>query len=219
MDEIAFKSWYPNGEKSTVERPLSLKTLIELNIMGQTYHSNFGYYHEDLMYNECEVLDVLDLHYVNMIYYYNEEENYAEIDLYMVRTLAQSTIVPHRKITLVGNLSGHTGWEEKPIKAKDNITNQDVFWYELTAGAHHPNRWFPTEIYPVSSRKYINVSSPFDEVVLDSEIKGSAINLDDIFFASRALMRDDARTSNSYHVVSDNGIDLVMYVDIDNWST
>lgn len=67
------------------------------------------------------------------------------------------------------------------------------------------------------TRKYITVDKPFWEISIDSNKKGSPITVDDVLFASRALMVDHTRTINGgYKVIQETNDILVLEPDIDN---
>lgn len=219
MNTNDFKSWNQDKNdiisKSNNRTLLPLKTLIELNFIGQTYHSNFGYNNEELIYYADEVFNILTFPYVNLDVE-NYPEIYAEVNIGVVQDLSQHKIVPHKTVTLIGYIYEHNNLLENVQKLRDNITNNAVFWYDLSPGIKHPNTGFTTDLNPVSARSYIRINVPFNEILLDSTLKGTALTLDDIFFASRALMIDQSRSSSYYNVVSDDGENLVLYVDIDN---
>ena len=71
----------------------------------------------------------------------------------------------------------------------------------------------------MSSRLYIKVKEPFIEVTISEKKKKALITLDDILFATRALMVDSSRTPDKYHIISETSEELVLEPKIDNYST
>jgi hypothetical protein len=71
----------------------------------------------------------------------------------------------------------------------------------------------------VSSIPYIEVITPFMEVKVSADIKGSPLTVNDILFATRPLMVDGTRNIFKYDIISENEQELVLEPDIDNFST
>lgn len=100
-------------------------------------------------------------------------------------------------------------------------------WYNL------PKKWYNMvnpktrdrsdrkyRLKQIWTRKYITVDNPFWEVSIDANKKGSPITIDDVLFATRALMADHTRTINGgYKVIQETNDMLVLEPDIDNFST
>lgn len=99
-------------------------------------------------------------------------------------------------------------------------------WYgELHAWYNkNTNSWWKDclkpHLPPLKTRKYIQIMSPFMEIHVSSQLKGSPISIDDILFATRGLMVDATRAiDGGYKLLScQNGV-LTIEPDIDNFST
>jgi hypothetical protein len=65
----------------------------------------------------------------------------------------------------------------------------------------------------------ITVTDIVSNIEISSEKKDEPITIGDILFASRALCIGPDRSVDQYQVLSDDGITLILFADIDNWST
>ncbi|ARF12158.1 hypothetical protein Klosneuvirus_3_293 [Klosneuvirus KNV1] len=117
--------------------------------------------------------------------------------------------------------------EENVNQKKVIVKFTDGNWYD------YPEKWYNL-INPKTrnrtdrkyrlprlwTRKYITVDNPFWEIRIDANIKGSPITIDDVLFATRALMADHTRTINGgYKVVQETNDILILEPDIDNFSS
>jgi len=113
------------------------------------------------------------------------------------------------------------------------IKYQEDTWYskEKSDWFNKPSDWWshlkkdsylrPYILPYLKSRSYIKVVKPLMEVKISSRKKGAGITIDDILFATRALMKDDTRTiDDGYKVLSsDSSSTLVLEPIADNFST
>lgn len=85
-----------------------------------------------------------------------------------------------------------------------------------------PKQWYNSTKYilpQLSSKTYIKVKEPFMEVTISENKKKAPITLDDILFATRALMVDSTRTADKYYIISEISEELILEPKIDNYST
>lgn len=63
---------------------------------------------------------------------------------------------------------------------------------------------------PLSSKNYIIITKPFEEVLIDRDIKGEPIIIEDILFASRAFMFEPDSQIDRYDFVEENDEKLIL---------
>jgi hypothetical protein len=79
---------------------------------------------------------------------------------------------------------------------EDNWYRKPRVWY------NKPSKWWvgyshylqPYVLPYLKTRKYLKVNDPFLKVTLSASKKGASLTIDDVLFATRALMCDDTRT-------------------------
>jgi len=133
-------------------------------------------------------------------------------DLNSVMNLSYSTI-PHKKVII--QYSDKNYWERLPTEWYNRPSN----WWKNIGKI---NEYLLSYVLPYFNTcdRYIKVIEPFMKIEISAENKGTRININDIFFATRGLMADDTRTVDSgYKVIANDGITLVLEPEIDNWST
>lgn len=106
-----------------------------------------------------------------------------------------STLIPYKRVTIYGS-----GGSIKPTE----WYNEKGYWIGLPL---------------LKTRKYIKIIRKFEEVLVDSDIKGSSLTIEDILFSTRALMHRGDRNIEGYRVVKEGKDDLFLSASIDNNST
>jgi len=200
-----------------------------LNRLGPLYNGYSGIYPDQN--GECEAIysidseelikDAFDNNYKvvreddntplnNFQEYMDDEEcEYAKIlyDYKKLKKDLEETV--NQKTVVIKFISG--SWYYYPKK-----------WYNMV-NPHTRNRTDRKyRLKQLWTRKYITVDNdnPFWEVSIDANKKGSPITIDDVLFATRALMVDHTRTINGgYKVVQETNDTLILEPDIDNFSS
>jgi len=112
----------------------------------------------------------------------------------------------------------------KELASKEILYPKITIKYIKDTWYGKPKEWYKkyirkNKLEPIQTRPYITVVNPFMEVKLEVKKKGKPLTLDDVLFASRALMIDSGRTVFKYFIISENVNELVLKPDIDNFST
>lgn len=186
---------------------LGLEQVIDtLNAIGPLYHSTLGIYpkHVDtdnkngtceLVTNDDHIVDWYQM-YCDSVEDYDEEcgESTLSIAFFSVYNHLHH-VVPYKSIIIKYQSSEQ--WKTLP-----------EFWYNRTS------EWWakaPVDVQKyilpfLNSRSYITVFQSFMEVHLSAEQKGSMLTIDDILFATRALLIDDCRViDGGYKLISVSG--------------
>jgi hypothetical protein len=71
----------------------------------------------------------------------------------------------------------------------------------------------------LNTRKYIKIIDPFMKVEISSKKKGAPITIEDVLFASRALAMNGWRTIGTFKILKNDGVNLVLEPQTDNYST
>jgi hypothetical protein len=162
-----------------------------LNKLGPLYHSYFGLHPDE------------DGEHIN----YEQDD---ETIIYNYKELINESLteVPFDTIIIMYDESI---WTEKPYE-----------WY------NEPSKWWkgyleylkPFVLPYLNTCKYINIIDPFMKVSINKNDKGSPLTINDILFATRALMNDDCRSiDQGYKILKMSESTLVLVPEIDNWST
>jgi hypothetical protein len=231
-EQLDFSSWYLSGEgkdpiRASGERYMKLHDLLLLNTICPCYHAGFGYdiYEtfttmEDSTGLGAQIWRDLADGYEDE----DEDESYSvQFNLKRAKDMAQNQKLSHKIIVIRSCKRGKSLWIEKPGPVKktgfDDHEVVDIAhdWYELPL-REHKCKAGPYEL-PLSSRSYIHVTDPYDEVEIRSDEKDAPLTIDDVLFASRALCCGPDRSVNEFNIMSDNGSVLVLKANIDNWST
>lgn len=220
MAEIKFLAWNPTDKKTESRYFLTFKDLSALNMLGQTYHSAFGY-------TTDPILDDNEPYHWDMfsdMFYVDEEEKYV-VPTYpnLIKRTCEEYTLRHKLIVLRA-FPKKCEFDFTPLTKTNKLCfygKSDIakYWYEFPSVTFTTRDKTCTLLPPLSSRSYIHVTDLFLEITINSEEKGSPITIDDVLFASRGLCWDDTRGINCFNVLSDNGSRLVLMPDIDNWST
>jgi hypothetical protein len=209
---------------------LSFNDLTALNALCNVYNAGLGYNNDEACLSGPNALDALKDHVdwierVEPDQIDDGEEHDIEVEYNLdtknAKVHAMKYYLDHDEILIRLRNDGESGWTEKPNKVKrtwfdeKDVVKTPVPWYELPKRASKKLEF----VEPLSDRKYITVTDPYDEVKISKETKGSKITIDDVLFASRALCVGADRSVFSYAVLQDDGKTLKLIADIDNWST
>lgn len=216
---MSFKSWSDTNKKKDYPYYLSYEDYVMLNLLSPTYHSGTGYTlgtqyacTDDTItpFMVTSFPGLIDINNDN-----NDIEYEVKIDTDKAKFLACNYKLKHKTIIVRLRARGELSWYDKP--AKTNMTSDNkilpkpLYWYELPA----TNKM----LGPLSTKPYIHVVDLFEEIELRSAEKGSPLTIDDVLFACRGLSADGSRSVDKFTVLSDNGSEILLMADIDNYST
>lgn len=202
---------------------LDLNDYTLLNALCHTYNAGLGYYKDEAILNEPNPL-LMWKDKVEWIMRIDPDKNCDVVynfNLAIAKNCAQNAKIPHSEVVIRLCEKGKRYWDEKPDDVTetcfdaDPVQTKPVPWYEL------PERTTANGsrmLGPLSTRKYINVTDYYEEVVISRKEKGHKITLDDILFASRALCVGPDRSSDKYTIIKDSKGVLTLLARIDNWS-
>ncbi len=206
------------------------QTLYHLNKLGQLYHSYFGFHPEescDYISQECYYTDS-EMEYNELVKYFNDEHSIFDVegnhitDVNDIKMDAEYAI-EYDYNEILNESRTIVDYNEVVIKYKENTWYGKLReWYnEPRKNLVTPSEYLKPYILPyLNTRSYITIVEPFMKVVVSKEKKGTYLNIDDILFATRALMIDETRTVNGgYTILSETEETLVVEPDIDNYST
>lgn len=220
-----FVSWY-NGKKSDFHQFLNALDLVKLNLIAPTYHSAFGYNLSEQMWEDMDLFESsIKNAEVGLVEVEGGDDELWILNVKEAEKIATTSKLSHKTIIIRLRPKGESGWTKTPSKVTSTRLSgkqkvkKAVYWYNFPF-KHNPELRGDAEfVEPLNTREYIHVTDPFDEVEIRSEEKGRRITMDDILFATRGLCADDTRSTQQYHVLSDDGSTLMLMADIDNWST
>lgn len=204
---------------------LPLNKYLLLNAIAPNYHLGLGYYGGE-QFGDINSVTAIYSNIDRLLIHEEEvegEEYRFIINLNRAERLAKKNTFDHKKIIIRLRPRGESGWTEKPCDVKKTcFDNKDVLqgkskgvpWYNLPNSKNRKTAGGNFLLGPLCDRAFIEVTDPYDEVVLNSEEKGEKINMDDIFFASRALANGPDHKPYSYHIYYDNGKTLKLIVDM-----
>ncbi|XWV25339.1 putative ORFan [Tupanvirus deep ocean] len=232
INKMSFRSWSEDNKKQEYQHFLNFEEYTVLNFMAPLYHSAFGYNLDEHYLNNETIASPFMLELVPDIFRSknnSDDETTIMINIDIAEKFAKSYKMRHKTIIVRLVPRGESGWKSKPNKVKrtwfrgkKDVVNTPVYWYELptdTFKSKCKESETLTFVGPLSERPYVHIIDPFEEIELRSEEKQSPLTIDDILFACRGLCTDDTRSINSFSVLSDNGSELILMADIDNWST
>ena len=200
-------------------------TIEHLNLLGPLYHSYFGLHPEEHGAIEIdrepdteeEVQKLMELKnkYKAEFWMNNKQISVPPEDSTV------TVVIPYKNV--LGISKQTVPYSKVIIKyQKDTWSQKPGAWY------NKPSRWWtsympylkPYVLPYLNTRKYIHVDKPFVQVTVSAEKKGAPLTLDDILFATRALMLDDTRTVDSgYKILNETPTVLTLEPELDNWST
>ena len=213
------KKFYKFCTDNTINQQNTLikKIMKKLNILGTTYHGNDGLTYWIGGCDYCN--DDEDLNAINKLLSKGHIaiKNYKIItkDIFckVIRHINKHGINFNKK-SMDRLMTIKVPFEKVTIMYRTNT------WYGKL------NEWYNSDIYTVDdkllglkSRKYIKIIERFMSVEINANVKGAAITLDDILFATRGLMVDGSRTIDSYEIVEIKNNKLILEPEIDNFST
>lgn len=220
MAETRFVAWDVTNKKSDSRYFLTFKDLSTLNMLGQTYHSAFGY-------DDGTILDRGEPYcwdtFSDMFYVDEEEKYIVPTHLNLIKRTCEEYTLRHKTIVLRA-FPKKCDFDFAPLTKTNKVcfySKSDVakYWYEFPSETFTVRDKTHTLLPALSSRPHIHVTDLFLEITINSEEKGSPITIDDVLFASRGLCWDSTRSIKCFNILSDNGSRLVLMPDIDNWST
>jgi hypothetical protein len=186
----------------------SKETITTLNALGPLYHSTFGFHprnKDDTTFEFCT-----DNH--DLIEWYEDycdstaiEEDLESKEITIFVNLEQvfshaRNVVPYQNIIIKYQCDQ---WKNMP----DFYYNRrSSWWSQLSPDSHLNNYILPF----LNTCTYITVFQSFMEVHLSRDIKGSRLTINDILFATRALLIDDCRTINYGYTVIQNTPDTLI---------
>lgn len=183
-----------------------MTNLEKLSKLGPLYHSYFGFNNHCQIYVDTEeeaiwYQDNLEADYQQqseeyMVFWPDSKSLILEANNSLFQESLKRVIIKYQKNT----------WYQKP---KENWFNHQSRWFDLSL-----NR-----LPYLKSRSYIKVIDPYMKVKVSAKKKGSPLTIEDILFATRALMSDETRTIDSYKVLKQDDTILVLEPQIDNFST
>ena len=189
---------------------LSLEQVIDtLNAIGPVYHSGLGIHPTNTNNGTCELVTTDDhiadwyQMYCDSTEDFDEEafpcaEFTLDIDIEALNNHLRH-VVPYKSIIIKYQSKQ---WEKLP----DFWYNRKSTWW---ARASPEIRKYTLPF--LNSRSYITVFQSFMEVHLSAEQKGSMLTIDDILFATRALLIDDCRViDGGYKLISVSGNDTLI---------
>lgn len=208
---------------------LSFRNFSLLNALCNTYHAGFGYHISEQF--TCETPNPLSMweeHTTWIESHRTDEDDESEnpeivycLKPKLAKSWAKNNEIKHSKVVIRLSEKGDSTWISKPKNVTktcfddEDVVEKPLPWYELPVRTTKYNN---TLEEPLSSRKYIKVTDPYDEVVIKKK-KNVKITLDDILFASRALCCGPDRSISEYHILKDSKGVLTLIAEIDNWST
>lgn len=190
---------------------LSLEQAIDtLNAIGPLYHSSLGIYprhvDSDGSNGTCELV-TSDDHIVDWYQMYCDSiEDYDEKCAEFTLNISFNSVSNHLRHVVP--------YKSIIIKYQsEQWKNLPDFWY------NRKSEWWvkaPVDVQKyilpyLNTRSYITVFQSFIEVHLSAEQKGSMLTIDDILFATRALLIDDCRViDGGYKLISVSGNDTLI---------
>ena len=130
---------------------------------------------------------------------------------------------PNDQIEILYDINKLQRQSQTPISYRNIILKyEDPFYWEKL-----PREWYnvpPTfltgpRLPYLNSRPYIKVDNPFMQVIISADIKNNKLTIDDILFATRALVADETRYINDgrgYRIIEDLDGTLVLEPSVDN---
>lgn len=203
------------------------KPVIELlNKLGPLFHSHFAIHPEKD--------DAVILHYSNKInelkdafsegHEIFDEKNAIEITNNQHLKINKEYCICYNYDTIKKESLEQVSYKTVIIK----YTNEN-YWSKLPEEWYNmPSKWWkgyfpylkPYVLPYLKSRAYIKINKPFMEVEVSAAEKGIPLTIDDILFATRALMWDDCRSvDGGYTILSKSNDILIIEPNIDNWSS
>jgi len=200
-----------------------IETIQVLNKLGPLYHSYFGIRVEKNIYtstwscdmettreaieNEYPVYNLDTNEDLEDICDFDNKANYCILYDYDDLILESDSFIPYRTVIIK---NGNTIWNTKP----NHWYNKKTTWFTNYEGELRSLPYLNT-------LNYITIDDPFEQVIVQSKLKGTMLTINDILFATRGLMADETRTVESYKIVSvsEDKKTLIVKANIDNWST
>ncbi|XWV26600.1 hypothetical protein QJ857_gp0466 [Tupanvirus soda lake] len=230
---MSFKSWSDTNKKENYPHFLNFEEYTVINFMGPIYHSAFGYYLDEQCIDDGIIASPFMIELVPGIFKSKNsmyDETTVIIDIDAAEEFAKSYKIHHKTVIVRLAPRGKSGWTSKPVKVKKlwfrgekNVVDKPTYWYDFPTDTFNSKNQKENKILtfvgPLSERPYIHVTDLFEEIELRSIEKQNPLTIDDILFACRGLCADDTRTVNGFSVLSDDGSELILMADIDNWST
>jgi hypothetical protein len=113
--------------------------------------------------------------------------------------------VPAEQVVVMYDWPRRRGWLQTCVPPEDE-------WYEGPVGGEATG-----PLPPLSTRPYVEVVNPFWKVEVSAREKGAPVTVDDVLFASRALMRDARRrAAGGFEALCSSGELLFLQAGIDN---
>lgn len=197
-----------------------------LNRLGPLY-SGYSGIHPD-QYGVCEALYDIDDEELIQDAFNNGHKVVREVDNTVLNNIkeyfddnCEYAKILYDYIKLKKDLKRTVDQKKVIVKFTDgNLYEYPEKWYNLINPKTRNCTDRKFRLPRLWTRKYITVDKPFTEVSIDANIKGSPITIDDILFATRALMVDHTRTINGgYKVIHETNYQLILEPDIDNFSS
>ena len=192
-----------------------------LNFLGALYHSYFGLHPEkhggiEIEDTKEETLESLRKNKKKYGWNMYNNDGTRVID---VSDTWDTTVLPYSRAIKLAATTVPFATVTLKFREKDYWPRA---WY------NEPSKWWkdytphlkPYVLPYLNTRKYIHVDNKAKKVVVSAEKKGSPLTLDDILFATRALMHDDTRVVNDgYTILKQTTDEITLEPHIDNWST